>query len=97
MTEVKQVDLQTFRAMYGIPENTVLRWIHCKGLPAYKLGHKWYIVMAVNFYNMIQLIIRELPNDKYADDAPAWGAPNRQNSYQTGFDDIDASEDDLPF
>ena len=29
--------------MYGIPENTVLRWIHVKGFPAYKQGHKWYI------------------------------------------------------
>ncbi len=43
MAEVKQVDLKTFRAMYGIPENTVLRWIHLKGFPAYKQGRKWYI------------------------------------------------------
>lgn len=43
LVEVKQVDLKTFREMYGIPENTVLRWIHVKGFPAYKQGHKWYI------------------------------------------------------
>ena len=42
--EVRQVDLKTFRAMYGIPENTAERWIHSKkGFPAYKLGHKWYV------------------------------------------------------
>ena len=43
MPEIRQVDLKTFRAMYGIPENTVERWIHKKGFPAYKQGHKWYI------------------------------------------------------
>lgn len=42
-TDVRQVDLLAFRRMYGIPENTVLRWIHSKGFPAYKLGHKWYV------------------------------------------------------
>lgn len=43
MTEVKQVDLKTFREMYCIPETTILRWIHTKNFPAYKQGHKWYI------------------------------------------------------
>ncbi len=42
-----------------------------------------------------------IPEDKYADDAPKWGAPtgtaSGQNSYQTDFYDIDDSEDDLPF
>ena len=42
-----------------------------------------------------------VPNDKYADDAPAWGAPSGQNSYQTGFDtdefaDLD-NDENLPF
>ena len=43
MVEVKQVDLKTFRTMYGIPEHTVLRWVHVKGYPTYKLGQKWYV------------------------------------------------------
>ena len=52
MVEVKQVDLKTFRTMYGIPEHTVQRWVHVKavqrwvhvkGFPAYKLGQKWYV------------------------------------------------------
>ena len=37
------MDLKTFRSEYGIPENTVLRWIHSKGFPEYKQGRKWYI------------------------------------------------------
>ena len=43
MPEVRQVDLKTFRQMYGIPENTVERWIHTRSFPAYKQGHKWYV------------------------------------------------------
>ena len=27
MVEVKQVDLKTFRTMFGIPEHTVQRWV----------------------------------------------------------------------
>ena len=38
MVEVKQVDLKTFRQMFGIPEHTVQRWVHTKNFPAYKLG-----------------------------------------------------------
>ena len=34
MVEVKQVDLKTFRTMFGIPE---------QNFPAYKLGQKWYV------------------------------------------------------
>ena len=60
-------------------------------------GYEKFTNMAVNFYSMIQLIVRELPNDKYADDTSAWSESSGQNSYQTGFDDIDDSEDDLPF
>jgi excisionase family DNA binding protein len=43
MVEVKQVDLKTFRQMFGIPEHTVQRWVHTKNFPAYKLGQKWYV------------------------------------------------------
>lgn len=43
MPEVKQMDLKTFREVYGIAEDTVLRWVHSKHFPAYKLGHKWYV------------------------------------------------------
>lgn len=43
MVEVKQVDLKTFRTMFGIPEHTVQRWVHTKNFPAYKLGQKWYV------------------------------------------------------
>ena len=43
MEDVRQVDLKTFRKMYGIPENTIERWIHMKGFPAYKQGHKLYV------------------------------------------------------
>lgn len=43
MAEIRQMNLKTFREAYDIPEDTALRWVHSKGFPAYKLGHKWYV------------------------------------------------------
>lgn len=43
MTELKQVDLKTFRKMYGINERKVKEWVHTKNFPAYKQGGKWYV------------------------------------------------------
>lgn len=42
-TEIRQVNLATFREIYGIPEDTVLRWVHTKNFPAYKQGNRWYV------------------------------------------------------
>lgn len=42
----RQIDLKTFRDMYGISEDTVVRWVHSKGFPAYKQGRKWYVDIA---------------------------------------------------
>lgn len=43
MANIRQMDLKTFREVYGISEDTVLRWVHTKKFPAYKQGHKWYV------------------------------------------------------
>lgn len=38
-----QVNLKEFREMFGIPQETVKKYIHSKGFPAFKQCGKWYV------------------------------------------------------
>ena len=41
--ESQQMNLQTFKTVFGIDEETARRWVHSKGFPAYKQGGRWYV------------------------------------------------------
>ena len=44
--DMKQMDLETFAKVYGIPRETAIKWAQDQKktkFPAFKLFHKWYV------------------------------------------------------
>ncbi len=47
MSEKKMMRLTHFCEEYDIPVQTARDWTHSKGFPAFKLGERWYVDIAM--------------------------------------------------